>query len=199
MQFRSDGRIGFPGGIIDEEINIQGILDGLHRELLEEINITHLRLSYPIVQTSGFFSYLFGRSKVIPMESTHVIRKSACLNIQHPQDYVCSHHVPSKNLVCHFYHQEVSKETFEEIERNHMHARDFPSESLGLFRVILHAKPDEVSAYRLCSSSQRFWSSFNRFPFAGNAKEQLQEWLKQTVAQSSPSVSEEEVSIQPSS
>ena len=35
MHLRFDGTLGFPGGLIDEN---EDILDGLHRELREEIN-----------------------------------------------------------------------------------------------------------------------------------------------------------------
>lgn len=148
MQMRSDGRVGFPGGCIDEEIESsgRGILEGLNRELLEEINYSQDPVGH--------------------------------------SNYVCSHHRVGKanaqthehgrEMILHFYAKRMTEEQIKLIESTHTGGRDFPEESLGLFRVpiIWVERSDGSKDYDL-KSNREFWSEFQKLPFAGNSLKQL--------------------------
>ena len=139
MQVRSDGLVGFPGGHIDEgeEISATGIVGGLNRELVEEMNI--------------------GVEDRVPAHH-----------------YVCSHRNTHRDLVCHFYHMPMTKDQFERNERQHSTARDFPSESLGLFRIPIYwtVDPDGEKNFR-DADNEKFWPVFMDYPFCGNSRDQL--------------------------
>ena len=149
MQMRSDGRIGFPGGCIDEEIDSsgKGILDGLNRELLEEINYQEE-----------------------PIKNC---------------DYVCSHHRIGHSgstgtddhkcpMILHFHTKRLSENQIKLIESTHTGGRDFPEESLGLFRVLVtwRRRPDGSKDFNTPSNRQ-FWPNFQTMHFAGNSFQQL--------------------------
>ena len=58
-----------------------------------------------------------------------------------PDSRVMSHlHLtPKGNGVTHFFMKRVSEDEFRKIEKEHMEARDFPKESLGIFRVPIYS------------------------------------------------------------
>lgn len=143
MQVRSDGMIGFPGGHVDEdeEISRSGIVGGLNRELVEEMNLP----------------------------STHHVPVQDFLD-----HYVCSHHNVPANLVCHFFQQQVQPHELPRIEILTATARDFPSESLGVFRVPVFWKEDSSGNKEFRKKeNQEFWSNLVKYPFCGNACDQL--------------------------
>lgn len=148
MQMRSDGRVGFPGGCIDERIDPdgKGVLDGLNRELLEEINYTQEPINHA--------------------------------------NYVCSHHRLGKHnlgnhehgreMILHFYAKRMTEDQIKQVESTHTNGRDFPEESLGLFRIPVFwtERVDGTKNFDLTNNRQ-FWSDFHKFPFAGNSFKQL--------------------------
>lgn len=147
MQVRSDGLIGFPGGHIDEdeEISRPGIVGGLNRELVEEMNLP-FQHHVPTPDSDQDFD----------------------------GNYVCSHHNVSADLICHFFQVEVQPHEFQRIEILTSTARDFPSESLGVFRVPVfwHEDVNGHKDYRN-EGNQTFWSKLVKYPFCGNACDQL--------------------------
>lgn len=144
MQIRSDGMIGFPGGVIDEDIKRDGrsaIVEGLQRELREEINFNE-----------SLGDFVFG---YICSHERNDIKEFP------------------KGLICHFFAQELSRSDFMDIERNHQEARDFPKEQLGIFRVPIVTKEIDGHKKVLPANNDDFWVKFVQFPFIGNAREQL--------------------------
>lgn len=130
MQLRFDGLLGFPGGIVDEDVkDIESIIDALQREMHEEIN--------------------FADGILV-------------------EDYFYSYFNTTKQFVSHFFAKEITSEKAEELERTHSQARDFPRESLGLFRVPIGCSNELSSIYL-----KRFLSNFMQQKFSGNVKNQI--------------------------
>lgn len=147
MQVRSDGLIGFPGGHVDEgeEISRSGIVQALNRELVEEMNLP-IEYHVPLTDSDPDFA----------------------------QHHICSHLNVPDDLVCHFFHREVRASDMEEIENLTTSARDFPSESLGVFRIPVYWRVgrDGKRDYTR-SGNDKFWSNITKYPFCGNAYDQL--------------------------
>lgn len=132
MQLRSDGKLGFPGGYVDEKITTEHeVLLGLNRELKEEINYDY----DPVLFSDHIFTSLRSES------------------------------VDKSPLICHFFAKKLDESSFTDLEVNHMKARDFPTESLSLFRL-----PISRSKH---SNYLNFWANFLQQNFVGNAKSQL--------------------------
>jgi 8-oxo-dGTP pyrophosphatase MutT (NUDIX family) len=51
-------------------------------------------------------------------------------------DWICSHRKRNSAFVQHFFAKQLSAEQFKQIERTHMNAEHFPSESLGIYYSI---------------------------------------------------------------
>ena len=79
-------------------------------------------------------------------------------------------HVSKSKKVLHFFVKELPLKTFTMLERTHMEARDFPSESVGLIRV-----PFRAEGHVSCLAVRKFFKGFGRQKFAGNAKSQMLE------------------------
>jgi U8 snoRNA-decapping enzyme len=61
LQLRFDGLLGFPGGIVDEDVtDIESIIDALQREMREEINYCD-----PISVEDYFYSYFYKPKKIV--------------------------------------------------------------------------------------------------------------------------------------
>ena len=130
LQLRFDGLMGFPGGIVDEDITcIESIIDALQREVNEEINY------------------------IDPIGVDH---------------YFYSFYNKSKRFVSHFFAKEITLSEADNLERNHMKARDFPKETLGLFRA-----PIGCSYHRNSMYLRRFYQSFMKQKFSGNVRKQI--------------------------
>lgn len=144
MQLRFDGEFGFPGGFIDEQVHTsKEILDGLNRELSEEINID---------------------TKLLSVQET---------------DHICSHLMeklqdgkPIQQIVLNFFAKELTKDQFEEIEKSHVHAIHFPSESLGVIRVPV-IKSSGVARIKAYKNYDKFLMNFFKNRFVSNSMEQL--------------------------
>ena len=84
-------------------------------------------------------------------------------------DRVSSHlSSSSSKKVLHFFAKELPLALFQKLEKNHMNARDFPKESLGLFRVPLRA-----TGLPTYEPVRKFFHSFGKQNFAGNSRNQL--------------------------
>ena len=84
------------------------------------------------------------------------------------EDRVCSHLSSCGEKVLHFFSKELPLNEFQNLEKTHMNARDFPKESLGLFRIPLKTSDQSVS-----QPFRKFFESFVEQKFAGNARNQL--------------------------
>ena len=118
MQLRFDGLLGFPGGLIDAGENI---LEGLNRELREEMALDN-----------GKFNYHRKKSKInsarFPVGKEHWV--SAHLRqTQQPDGSF------KKTQVCHFFSKKLSKEDFYEIEKKQLEADHWGYENFGLIRA----------------------------------------------------------------
>ncbi|XP_054165593.1 U8 snoRNA-decapping enzyme-like [Oppia nitens] len=130
LQLRFDGLLGFPGGVVDEDItSIESIIDALQREIHEEINF----------------------------ETTISV-----------DDYIYSFYNKNLRIVSHFFAKQITLKDAESIEECHMKARDFPHESLGLFRIPIGCSYNRDSYYL-----RRFAKNFLRQKFSGNVKKQI--------------------------
>lgn len=75
LQLRYDGLLGFPGGIVDEDItSLESIIDALQRELEEEINY-----SDPIDVQHYIYSYFCPKKRII----SHFFAKEISLTEAH--------------------------------------------------------------------------------------------------------------------
>jgi len=113
MQVRFDGCIGFPGGMVDEDITgipihqaKEKVISAVTRELAEEMNVDFTR---------------------------HVITK---------EDYMFTHRHPSKKLFLHFFTFEMSLDSLREIENMALKSMDFGNEVMGILRVPLYTMND---------------------------------------------------------
>lgn len=78
MQMRSDGRIGFVGGGINAEFpTISHIVDGLNREIFEELNYE----SANVTKKNYFISHLVVRNDGTKMVSHFFIKKVPSMNV----------------------------------------------------------------------------------------------------------------------
>lgn len=77
-------------------------------------------------------------------------------------------HLSKSRKVLHFFAKELPLKTFSLLERTHINARDFPSESVGLIRVPLRDVGQPSSP-----AVRKFFKGFGRQKLAGNAKTQL--------------------------
>ena len=87
-------------------------------------------------------------------------------------DRVSSHLSIKGGKVLHFFAKELPLATFQQLEKSHMNARDFPKESLGLIRIPL--KATGLSSYK---PVRKFFANFGKQHFAGNARNQLIETI----------------------
>ncbi|KAI1305850.1 U8 snoRNA-decapping enzyme [Halotydeus destructor] len=95
MQIRTDGTIGFPGGIVDEDIakyGSQAVLDGLRRELLEEINFSASELS----EDNYVCSHFSEPKNLICHFFAHKLTQSAFQHIE--QNHTKARDFPSEQL-----------------------------------------------------------------------------------------------------
>jgi U8 snoRNA-decapping enzyme len=113
MQVRFDGCIGFPGGMVDEDITgisshqaKEKVISAVTRELAEEMNVDFTR---------------------------HVITKD---------DYMCTYRHPSKKLFLHFFTFEMSLDSLREIENMALKSMDYGNEVMGILRVPLYTMND---------------------------------------------------------
>ncbi|XP_015788007.1 U8 snoRNA-decapping enzyme-like [Tetranychus urticae] len=150
-QVRYDGFLGFPGGVVgeDEPIStVDGLLIGLRRELLEEIN-------YISPDGNHGFTHV----------SSYIKRKVELNNeVQHAD---CNIH--------HFFLKQITEQQFSQCELNHTKSTDFPLESLGIFRIPLidPASIGHQSLFRFYADKGTFLVNFFKHNFAGTAKGQL--------------------------
>ena len=84
------------------------------------------------------------------------------------EDRVCSHLNGTREKVLHFFAKELPLNEFQHLERTHMNARDFPNESLGIFRI-----PLKTSGHSVSQPFRKFVENFGKLKFAGNARNQL--------------------------
>lgn len=84
-------------------------------------------------------------------------------------DHIMSSVNDKKKMVCHFYAKEVDNGVYEEIEKGVIAAKDWGTETMGIMRVPLFILDDGMRGFPVFLANQ----------FAGFAKEQLLETLKQ--------------------
>ncbi|CAG2180897.1 unnamed protein product, partial [Oppiella nova] len=82
------------------------------------------------------------------------------------EDWICSHREDNPPYIQHFFAKELTVDELTQLERTHMNAQHFPSESLGLFRVPIGG------------SDKKFMTNFLRQRFAGNARQQIIETIE---------------------
>jgi len=84
------------------------------------------------------------------------------------EDYIYSHYNSQRNFVSHFFAKQISLKEAEQLEQNHTKARDFPVESLGLFRILIGCSNDKSSTYL-----RSFVKNFMQQKFSGNVRNQI--------------------------
>jgi 8-oxo-dGTP pyrophosphatase MutT (NUDIX family) len=136
-------------------------------------------VTYALMQLrrDGLFGFPGGKSDENVIDKNEIL-KTLCRELDEEinykscnvtiDDHLFSHIGIEDNIVLHFFGKELLLEEFEMLERTHMNARDFPEESLGLFRVPLSACGQQTF-----KPVMKFFSGFAKQKFAGNAKNQL--------------------------